>query len=129
MNVPEDLMYTRQHEWILVDEDTATVGITDYAQQELGDVVYVELPETGSSYGADEAFGSVESVKAVSEIYLPVAGQVTAVNTGLEEAPEIVNQDPYGKGWMVRVRLEDPSEVDLLMTSDEYIEYLEELSA
>ncbi len=126
MNVPADLLYTRQHEWIQADGEKATVGITDFAQQELGDVVYVELPEVGQHFDAEESFGSVESVKAVSEIYMPLAGKVVAVNPLLANAPETVNSDPYGDGWMIRLILDDPSGLDQLMTADEYRRFLAE---
>jgi glycine cleavage system H protein len=126
MNVPADLLYTRQHEWIQVEGEKATIGITDYAQQELGDVVYVELPEVGQRFESEESFGSVESVKAVSEIYMPLAGKVVEVNQALADSPEIVNSDPYGDGWMIRVTLDDPSAVDQLLTADEYRRFLAE---
>ncbi len=126
MNVPADLLYTRQHEWIQADGEKATVGITDFAQQELGDVVYVELPEVGQHFDAEESFGSVESVKAVSEIYMPLAGKVVEVNPLLANAPETVNSDPYGDGWMIRLILDDPSGLDQLMTADEYRRFLAE---
>lgn len=128
MNVPPDLLYTKEHEWVLVEKDTATVGITDYAQEELGDVVYVELPDEGASFDAEESFGSVESVKAVSEIYMPLSGKVVEVNSDLTEAPEVLNEDPYGEGWMIRISLEDPDETDELMSADDYLSYLEEES-
>lgn len=126
MNIPADLLYTKQHEWIAIDGDVATVGITDYAQQELGDIVYVELPEVGQSFEAEDAFGSVESVKAVSNIYMPMSGKVIAVNEDLADAPEIVNQDPYGEGWLVKIKLADPSQADDLLSAEEYEQYLEE---
>ncbi|GAB4110098.1 MAG: glycine cleavage system protein GcvH [Acidobacteriota bacterium] len=126
MNVPADLLYTRQHEWIQVEGERATIGITDYAQQELGDVVYVELPEVGQRFEAEESFGSVESVKAVSEIYMPLAGKVVEVNQDLADSPEIVNSDPYGDGWMIRVKLDDPSAVDQLLSADDYRQFLAE---
>jgi glycine cleavage system H protein len=103
-----------------------TIGITDYAQNELGDVVYVELPDKGSMFEAEESFGSVESVKAVSEIYMPLAGKVVEVNEDLVDAPEVVNEDPYGEGWMIRASLDDPEQTDELLTADDYIEYLKE---
>ncbi|HOM99258.1 MAG TPA: glycine cleavage system protein GcvH [Acidobacteriota bacterium] len=126
MSIPADLMYTKQHEWVSIDGDTATVGITEYAQQELGDIVYVELPEVGESFEAEESFGSVESVKAVSQIYMPLSGRVIAVNEDLADAPEIVNQDPYGEGWMIKVEIIDPSLVHELMSAEEYENYLKE---
>lgn len=128
MNVPVDLLYTKQHEWVQVEGDIATVGITDYAQGELGDVVYVELPEAGDDFGSGDGFGSVESVKAVSEIYMPLSGAVTEVNQALSESPELVNLDPYGEGWMIRVKVADPSQVEALMSAEEYTQYLAEVS-
>jgi len=126
MNVPADLLYTKQHEWVLVEGNNATVGITDFAQQELGDVVYIELPEEGQSFGAEESFGSVESVKAVSELYMPLSGKVREVNSELADTPETVNEDPYGDGWMIRISISDDGQVDELMSSDDYLEYLKE---
>jgi glycine cleavage system H protein len=123
-NVPEGLHYSKDHEWLKVEGDTATVGITDHAQSALGDVVYVELPKVGDSFGAHDTFGSVESVKAVSELFLPVAGEVTAVNEALNDEPEKVNSDPYGDGWMVRVRLSNAGEVDGLLNAAEYEDYI-----
>lgn len=126
MNIPSDLYYTKEHEWILVEDDIATIGITDYAQQELGDVVYVELPEEGQTLEAEDEFGSVESVKAVSEIYAPISGEVTEVNSDLEDNPELVNEDPYGDAWMIRIRMSDESQLDDLLTAEQYQEYISE---
>ncbi|RPI28134.1 MAG: glycine cleavage system protein GcvH [Acidobacteria bacterium] len=126
MNIPEQLFYTREHEWISVKDEVGTVGITDHAQKELGDVVYVELPESGSAIAAEEAFGSVESVKAVSEIYAPASGRVVEVNTVLADSPEILNQDPYGKGWIIRMHLDDTTELHTLMSAQDYQRYLAE---
>ena len=123
-NVPENLQYSKDHEWLRVEGDTGTVGITDHAQNSLGDVVYVDLPKVGETFAAHGTFGSVESVKAVSELYLPVGGEVTEVNESLQDEPEKVNTDPYGEGWMVRVRLADKGEVDSLLTAAEYEDYL-----
>jgi glycine cleavage system H protein len=118
MNLPDNLKYTKDHEWILIDGDTGTVGITDYAQGELGDIVFVELPAVGRTLKQHESFGTIEAVKAVSDLYSPVSGTVTAVNTKLADTPEIVNKDPYGDGWMVKIKLSKPGEVgDLLSTS------------
>jgi len=126
MNVPEDLRYSAEHEWVRFDAKSmiATMGITDYAQEKLGDVVYVELPEEGGQVEAAEPFGSVESVKAVSEIYMPVSGEITAINEALEEAPELVNQEPYNDGWIIEVKPGDPDEINTLMSSSEYLETL-----
>jgi glycine cleavage system H protein len=123
-NVPENLHYSKDHEWIRVEGDTGTVGITDHAQNSLGDVVYVELPKPGETFAAHETFGSVESVKAVSELFIPVAGEVVEVNETLQDEPEKVNSDPYGDGWMVRIRLSAPGEVDSLLNAAEYEDFL-----
>jgi glycine cleavage system H protein len=122
-NVPEDLHYSKDHEWVRVEGDVSVIGITDYAQNSLGDVVYVELPKAGESFAAGESFGSVESVKAVSEIYMPVGGEVVEVNEALQDEPEKVNTDPYGDGWMIRVRMTYPGEIDKLMTAAEYEDF------
>jgi glycine cleavage system H protein len=124
-NVPEGLYYSKDHEWLRVEGETGTVGITDHAQNSLGDVVYVELPKVGDTFGGHESFGSVESVKAVSELFLPVGGEVVEVNESLQDEPEHVNTDPYGKGWMVRVRIADASQVDALLTPKEYEDFVQ----
>ncbi|MBX3296456.1 MAG: glycine cleavage system protein GcvH [Acidobacteria bacterium] len=123
-NIPENLKYSKDHEWVSVEGDVATIGITDYAQSSLGDVVYVDFPRAGDRFAIHEAFGSVESVKAVSEIFTPVGGEVVEVNEGLNDAPESVNNDPYGAGWMVKVKMDNPGEADAMMTSAEYEDYL-----
>ncbi len=123
MSVPEELQYTRSHEWVRREGETATVGITDHAQDELGDVVFVELPEAGATFDAGEAFGAVESVKAVSDLYAPVGGEVLEVNGALEEAPEKINEDPYGDGWILKLRT--GGEGDLL-SAQEYEQFLEQ---
>lgn len=123
-NIPEDLSYTKDHEWVRVSGDSATVGITDHAQNQLGDVVYVELPRVGDKFETSESFGSVESVKAVSEIYMPVSGTVTQVNEALNESPEKVNEDPYGTGWMIVIKMDEPSKVDSLLSAIEYEDYI-----
>ena len=123
-NIPENLRYSKDHEWVLVDGDTASIGITDYAQSSLGDVVYIDLPRVGDKFGIHESFGSVESVKAVSEIFTPVAGEVTEVNDGLHDTPEKVNSDPYGDAWFMKVEMENPGEVDAMLSAVEYEEYL-----
>ncbi|MFM9903933.1 MAG: glycine cleavage system protein GcvH [Pyrinomonadaceae bacterium] len=123
-NIPENLRYSKDHEWIGVDGEIATIGITDYAQHALGDVVYIDMPRVGDKFNAHEAFGSVESVKAVSEIFLPVAGEITEVNDGLNDTPEAVNNEPYTTGWMVKVKMENPLEADAMLTAVEYEEYL-----
>ena len=125
MNVPQDLQYTRSHEWVRTEDDTATVGISDHAQDELGDVVFVELPDEGATFDAGESFGTVESVKAVSDVYAPVGGEVVEVNSSLEDAPEKINDDPYGEGWLVKLRTS--GEADLL-SPEEYEKVVEEES-
>jgi glycine cleavage system H protein len=123
---PDDLYYSKDHEWIRVDGDRGTVGITDHAQNQLGDVVYVELPQSGTSYSQGDSFGSVESVKAVSELFLPVSGEVVEGNAALADSPELVNSDPHGAGWMVVVTLSSPAELDSLMRAAEYETYVKE---
>jgi glycine cleavage system H protein len=122
-NVPEDLHYSKDHEWVRVDGDQAIIGITDYAQDSLGDVVYVELPKAGDEFAANESFGSVESVKAVSEVFTPVTGAVVQMNESLADEPESVNTDPYGAGWMIRIKMANPGEVDSLLTAAEYEDF------
>lgn len=126
MEIPKGLRYSREHEWVAVEENIATIGITDYAQEQLGDIVYVELPEVSSQVTKDDPFGVVESVKAVSDIFAPVSGTVTEVNGPLADSPEVVNEDPYGDAWMIRVELSDASELEDLMTATEYQKFLEE---
>jgi glycine cleavage system H protein len=128
-NTPEDLSYTKDHEWVRTKGNEASVGITDHAQHQLGDVVYVELPKVGDKFEASEPFGSVESVKAVSEIYMPLAGSVIEVNESLNDAPEQVNEDPYGDGWMIRIKIDNPAQVDALLTAIEYEDYIKEEAA
>ncbi|CUU34220.1 MAG: glycine cleavage system protein GcvH [Armatimonadetes bacterium] len=123
MDTPAELRYTKSDEWVRVEGDVATIGITDYAQSELGDIVFLELPEVGRYLQTDEAFGAVESVKAASDLYAPVEGEVIEVNTALQSALEQINQDPYGAGWMIKIRMKDPSQVNTLMTADEYRAY------
>ena len=122
-NVPEDLHYSKDHEWLRVDGDQAIIGITDYAQNSLGDVVYVELPKADEEFAANEAFGSVESVKAVSEVFTPLAGTIAKVNEALADEPESVNTDPYGAGWMIRMKMKNSGEVDSLLTAAEYEDF------
>lgn len=123
---PEDSRYAKSHEYISVEGEIGTIGITDYAQKELGDVVFVEVPQVGTQLEAGDELGSIESVKAVSELFAPVGGEVVEVNERLAEKPELVNTDPYGDGWMVRIKVSDPSEADeLLMNAEEYDEYVE----
>ena len=123
MNIPAELEYTKTHEWVRREGDVATVGITDHAQEELGDVVFIELPEEGASFDAGDSFGTIESVKAVSDLYAPVGGEVVEVNETLNDSPEHVNEDPYGGGWMIRLRISDEGK---LLSADEYEQLLEE---
>jgi len=122
--IPDDRRYAEDHEWVKVDGDAAVIGISDYAQDQLGDVVFVELPSVGAVFDKGAEFGTVESVKAVSELYMPIGGEVTAVNTELEDAPERVNADPYEGGWMIRVKAADPAEINALMDKAAYLEAL-----
>jgi glycine cleavage system H protein len=122
--VPENLRYTKEHEWLLVEGDTGTIGITDHAQQELGDIVYVDLPRVGTQLTQAGSLGSVESVKAVSEIYSPASGEVTEANPALADAPEKLNEDPYGAGWLVKIKLSDPAQAAGLMTAADYTAYV-----
>jgi glycine cleavage system H protein len=126
MKFPKKLRYTREHEWVLIEGNQATVGITDYAQHELGEVVYVELPKVGDSVTKDEPFGVVESVKAASDVYAPVSGEVSESNDDLVSSPELINDDPYGDAWLIRVEMSDSSEVEHLMTAQDYKDYVEE---
>jgi glycine cleavage system H protein len=122
----EENLYSKDHEWILVQNTVGTIGITDYAQHELGDVVYVDLPEVGDTFEAGDPFGSVESVKAVSEVFCPISGEIVEVNSKLEESPELINQSPHEKAWMVKVRITNPDELKELLSAEEYEEYLQE---
>ncbi|MCD8914221.1 MULTISPECIES: glycine cleavage system protein GcvH [Staphylococcus] len=126
MAVPEELKYSKEHEWVKVEDDTVTIGITEYAQGELGDIVFVELPEADDDIEEGESFGSVESVKTVSELYAPVSGTVVEVNEELEDSPEFVNESPYEKAWMVKVKLNDESQLDELLSADQYKEMIGE---
>ncbi|MFP9099498.1 glycine cleavage system protein GcvH [Flavobacterium sp. RHBU_24] len=120
MNIPAELKYTKDHEWVKIEGDTATVGITDFAQKELGDIVYVEVETLDQTLGKDEVFGTVEAVKTVSDLFLPLSGEITAFNDALETNPESVNTDPYGAGWMVKVNIADASEIESLLSSEQY---------
>ncbi len=125
LNIPEELLYTKVHEWIRVNGDTVEIGITDYAQGELGDIVFVELPEEGSAVEAEQPFGTIEAVKAVSELFSPVTGTVSGVNSMIEEDAGIINQDPYGEGWMIRIKISDTSELDTLLKAEQYKQLLD----
>ena len=120
MNIPVDLKYTKDHEWVKAEGEVVTIGITDYAQGELGDVVFVELPELGQTVEKDESFGTIEAVKAVADLFCPLSGEIVETNEELDNDPEIVNKDPYGDGWMVKIRLSDTTQLDGLMSADDY---------
>ncbi len=124
MNVPSELKYTKDHEWVSVDGDIATVGITDFAQGELGDIVYVEVESLDENLDKDEVFGTVEAVKTVSDLFLPLSGEIIEFNEGLEDAPEQVNADPYGAGWMIKVKIKDASEIEELLSDEQYKELI-----
>ena len=126
MNFPNDLKYTKDHEWIRVEGEFAYIGVTDFAQHELGDIVYVEIDTVGDTLSQEETFGTIEAVKTVSDMFMPVGGEILEVNPGLESKPEMVNQDPYGDGWMIKVKLINPGEVKDLMTADEYKKTIED---
>jgi glycine cleavage system H protein len=128
MQVPEGYHFTKEHEWVQIEDSIATIGISDFAQQSLGDVTYIQLPKEGEQVKKDDPFGVVESVKAVSDLYSPVTGRVVEVNLPLLQAPELVNEDPYTDGWMIKVEIKDSSDVDGLMTAADYKEYIEEKS-
>lgn len=124
MNIPNDLRYTKEHEWVRLEGDVATIGITDYAQGELGDIVFIEVDTVDESVAADEVFGTIEAVKTVSDMFAPVAGEVIEFNEALEDAPESVNSDPYGDGWVIKMRVENPDEVASLLSHEEYAELI-----
>ena len=128
MNIPKDLKYTKDHEWISIDGDVATVGITDFAQRELGDIVYVEVETVGETLEADDVFGTVEAVKTVSDLFLPVSGEILEFNDSLEETPEDVNSDPYTKGWMIRLKVNDIDDLNELLNSEQYKDLIGEYS-
>ncbi len=125
MENPKDLKYIEDHEWVRIDGDTATIGITDYAQKQLTDIVYVELPEVGRQVGRSEGLGVVESMKSVSDICSPISGEVSAVNNALEKSPELINNEPYDGGWIAKLKIKDNSEIGSLMTSEEYDKFIE----
>jgi glycine cleavage system H protein len=125
LSFPDDLRYSESHEWVQSDGDKVKIGISDYAQDQLGDIVFVEMPAVGDTFEKGAEFGTVESVKAVSELYLPIAGEVVAVNTALEDAPESINNSPYADGWMIQLKPDDPSEIESLMTKDAYVDSLQ----
>ena len=120
MNIPQELRYTEEHEWVKLDGNVATVGITDFAQSELGDIVYLEIDTLDSEINSNDVFGTVEAVKTVSDLFMPVNGKVIEVNSSLEDNPEVVNDDPYGEGWIIKIEVSNPSDIDALMSSEEY---------
>ena len=120
MNIPAELKYTKDHEWVRIEGNEAVIGITDFAQSELGDIVFVEVETEGETIESEEIFGSVEAVKTVSDLFMPLSGEVLSFNSELEDAPEVVNSDPYGEGWMIRVKISDKSEVDTLLSAEQY---------
>ncbi len=122
MNVPQSLKYTKDHEWVRVDGDLAIVGITDFAQHELGDIVYIEVGTIGETLDQEETFGTIEAVKTVSDLFMPVGGEILEFNDELESSPDIINKDPYEKGWIIKVKMSDVSELDALLTADQYLE-------
>ena len=124
MNIPQDLKYTKDHEWVRIDGDVAKVGITEFAQSELGDIVYVEIETEGETLANEEVFGSIEAVKTVSDLFMPVSGEITSFNDALEGSPETVNSDPYGEGWMVKITMSDASQAEALLSADHYTELL-----
>lgn len=126
MNFPENLSYSKDHEWAVAEGDTVKIGISDYAQAQLGDIVFVELPDVGDSFAQNDEFGTVESVKAVSSLYMPIGGEIAAVNDTLEDTPEAINESCYDKGWMIAVKPNDAAELDGLMTGDDYLKQLKE---
>ena len=125
MNIPSDLLYSKDHEWVKVEGEMATIGITDFAQQELGDIVYVEIETEGDSLAAEAVFGTVEAVKTVSDLFMPIGGDITEFNAALEDTPEAVNEDPYNKGWMIKLRMEDPGQLNNLLSPDQYKELIQ----
>ncbi len=126
MDFPSDLYYTQEHEWARFEEDIVTIGITDYAQGELGDIVFVELPQVGDSVIKGDSFGTIEAVKAVSELYSPLDGEIIEVNTKLDDAPEVINNSPYEEGWMIKIRMSDPSQKDNLLSAEDYKKLIDE---
>jgi glycine cleavage system H protein len=124
MNIPADLKYTKDHEWVRLEGDTAVIGITDFAQSELGDIVFIEIETEGETLGSEEIFGSIEAVKTVSDLFMPISGEIVEFNSDLESSPEVVNSDPYGQGWMVKVKMSNLAEIDELMSADAYTELI-----
>ncbi len=124
MNIPENLKYTKNHEWVLLEKETASIGVTDFAQQELGDIVYLDVDTVNEDIDSNEVFGTIEAVKTVSDLYMPLTGKIVEFNSNLEEKPELLNQDPYGKGWIIKVLVKDINEVEELLTPEQYFKLL-----
>ncbi len=120
MNIPSDILYSNDHEWVKLDEDIATIGITDFAQQELGDIVYIEIETVGDNLQKEQVFGTVEAVKTVSDLFMPISGEVLEFNTALEDTPETVNNEPYDSGWIIKIKIDDPSQLKNLLSADQY---------
>ncbi len=120
MNIPSDLLYSNDHEWVKLDEDIATIGITDFAQQELGDIVYIEIETVGDNLQKEQVFGTVEAVKTVSDLFMPISGEVLEFNTALEDTPETVNNEPYGSGWIIKIKIDNPSQLKHLLSAEQY---------
>ena len=125
MNIPSDLSYSKDHEWVKIEGEIATIGITDFAQRELGDIVYVEIETMGDTLAAEEVFGTVEAVKTVSDLFMPLSGEILEFNTALEDTPEAVNEDPYELGWMIKIKMNDPTQLNQLLNSDRYKQLIE----
>ena len=125
MNTPNDIKYTKEHEWVSLDGETATIGITDYAQSQLGDIVFVEFPDINSEINQNETFGVIEAVKTVADLFAPVSGEIIEVNSSLEDSPNFINSDPYGSGWIIKVKIKDSNEYNGLMSNDVYEEYIQ----
>ncbi len=120
MNIPSDLLYSNDHEWVKLDEDIATIGITDFAQQELGDIVYIEIETVGDNLQKEQVFGTVEAVKTVSDLFMPISGEVLEFNTALEDTPETVNNEPYDSGWIIKIKIDNPSQLEYLLSAEQY---------
>ena len=125
MNTPNDIKYTKEHEWVSLDGETATIGITDYAQSQLGDIVFVEFPDINSEINQNETFGVIEAVKTVADLFAPVSGEIIEVNSSLEDSPNFINSDPYGSGWIIKIKINEPNEYNGLMSSDDYEEHVQ----
>ena len=125
MNIPSDLLYSNDHEWVKLDEDIATIGITDFAQQELGDIVYIEIETVGDNLQKEQVFGTVEAVKTVSDLFMPISGEVLEFNTALEDTPETVNNEPYDSGWIIKIKIDNPSQLEYLLSAEQYMQLIQ----